>query len=112
MYDIGVNAIICKTLAFILGENDMIDISNAKYDFSKEELFAIKWFDENGYTGEIVKQYISKTIFRVAKDGITDTFVLPQGVVFRDIGGYMEQYKRSWELSCKIQELKDKGYII
>lgn len=34
-------------------------------NFSKEEKFAIKWFEENGYTGRIIKQYISKTIFEI-----------------------------------------------
>ena len=32
----------------------MIDISNAKWDFSKEENFAIQWFNNNGYDGKIV----------------------------------------------------------
>lgn len=30
----------------------MIDISNAKYEFSKEEQYAIKWFNENGFDGK------------------------------------------------------------
>ena len=46
----------------------MIDTSNAKWDFSKEEKFAIKWFEENGYNGKIIKQYISKTIFEISKE--------------------------------------------
>ena len=36
----------------------MIDISSAKWDFSKEEKYAIQWFNENGYDGRIIKQYI------------------------------------------------------
>lgn len=41
----------------------MIDTTNAKWDFSKEEKYVIKWFDDNGFKGKIIKQYVSKTIF-------------------------------------------------
>ena len=84
----------------------MIDISNAKWEFSKEEKFAIQWFNDNGYDGKIIKQYISKTIFEISKDGITDKFELPQGVVFKNIKGYMEQYRKNWELLCELKRLR------
>lgn len=84
----------------------MIDISKAKWDFSKEEKYAIKWFEENGFTGKVIKQYLSKTEFEISKDGITDKFTLPQGIVFRDIKGYMDQFKRNWELLCELHELR------
>lgn len=47
----------------------MIDISNAKWDFSKEEKYAIKWLNENNFDGKIIKQYISKTVFEISRDG-------------------------------------------
>lgn len=84
----------------------MIDISNARWDFSKEEKFAIKWFEENGYSGRIIKQYISKTIFEITKDGITDKFELPQGIVIKNIKGYMEQYRQNWDLLCELHRLR------
>lgn len=84
----------------------MIDIGNAKYDFSKEEEYAIKWFNENGFDGKLEKQYVSKTVFSLSKDGVTDKFVLPQGIVFSNIAGYMEQYRRNWELTCELQKLE------
>ena len=87
----------------------MIDTSNAKCDFSKEEKFAIKWFEENGYSGRIIKQYISKTIFEISKDGIADKFELPQGIVFKNIKGYMEQYKKNWEMLCELQRLREEA---
>ena len=87
----------------------MIDISNAKWDFSKEEKFAIKWFEENGYNGRIIKQYISKTIFEITKDGITDKFELPQGIVFKNIKGYMEQYRKNWEMLCELYRLRSEA---
>ena len=87
----------------------MIDASNAKWEFSKEEKFAIEWLNENGYDGKIVRQYVSKTIFEVSKDGITDKFELPQGVVFKNIKGYMEQFKQNWELLCELHRLRSEA---
>ena len=84
----------------------MIDISKVKWDFSKEEKFAIKWFEKNGYKGKIIKQYVSKTIFEITKDGITDKFELPQGIVFKNIKGYMEQYGQNWETLCELHRLR------
>ena len=51
------------------GKIKMIDISDAKYDFSKEEKYVIRWFNENGFTGKIIKQYVSKTVFEISRDG-------------------------------------------
>ena len=87
----------------------MIDISNAKWDFSKEEKFAIQWFNDNGYDGKIIKQYISKTIFEISKDGITEKFELLQGIEFKNIKGYMEQYKKNWEMLCELQRLREEA---
>lgn len=84
----------------------MIDISKAKWDFSKEEKYAIKWLEDNGFEGRIEKQYVSKTIFTISKNGVTTKFELPQGVVFKNIASYMEQYKRNWELTCELHRLR------
>ena len=84
----------------------MIDISNVKWDFSKEEIFVIKWFDEHGFNGKIVKQYISKTIFQIEKNRISDKFELPQGIVFKNISAYMNQYNKNFDMLCELQKLK------
>ena len=84
----------------------MIDISKQKWDFSKEEEFAIKWFNENGFGGTLEKQYVSKTIFLIEKYGVKDKFELPQGIVFKNISNYMEQYRRNWELLAELENLR------
>ena len=84
----------------------MIDISKQKWDFSKEEDFAIKWFNENGFDGKLEKQYVSKSIFSIEKDGLKDKFELPQGIVFKNISAYMEQYRRNWELLAELENLR------
>lgn len=82
----------------------MIDISNAKWDFSKEEKHVIDWFNKNGFEGEIIKQYVSKTIFKISKNGVTDRFELPQDL--KNVGRYMEQFSRNWEIFCELQQLR------
>lgn len=84
----------------------MIDISNAKWELSKEEDFAIEWFEEHGYTGKIIRQYISKTIFEISKNGTTDQFELPQGIVFKNMHGYMEQFRKNWDVLCELERLR------
>lgn len=75
-----------------------IDTSKAKWDLSKEEQYAIEWFEQNGFEGELVKQYISKTKFSVSKDGVQDNFELPQGIAGMNIAAYMEQYRKTFGL--------------
>lgn len=82
------------------------DVSNAKWNFSKEEKFTIKWFNENGYDGKLIRQYVSKTIFEISKDGVKDKFELPQGIVFHNIKNYMEQFRKNWNMLCELQTLK------
>ena len=92
--------------AIALGEITLIDISNAKWELSKEEDFAIEWFEEHGYTGKIIRQYISKTIFEISKNGTTDQFELPQGIVFKNMHGYMEQFRKNWDVLCELERLR------
>lgn len=84
----------------------MIDISSTKWDFSKEEKYVINWFNEKGFDGKLEKQYVSKTVFTVTKDGITDKFELPQGIVFKSISNYMKQYEKNWKMLCELQQLR------
>lgn len=84
----------------------MIDTTNTKWDLSKEEKTAIKWLDDNGYNGKILKQYVSKTVFEISKDGITDNFELPQGIDSKQIKNYMEQFQKNWNTLCELKKLR------
>ena len=55
----------------------MIDVSKAKWTLSEETVFAVEWFEKNGFSGSLDKQYLSKTKFTVSKNGVTDKFELP-----------------------------------
>ena len=89
----------------------MIDTSNAKWDFSKEEKYVINWFNKNGFSRKIVKQYVSKTIFEITKDDISDKFELPQGIAFKNIKAYMEQFMKNWDMYCELYELRKHSEI-
>lgn len=78
---------------------------NQKWDFSKEEMFAIKWFEENGFEVELKEQFVSKTKFIVRKDNIADNFDLTQGLKKMNVKQYMQQYKRQFEM---LKQLKEK----
>lgn len=84
----------------------MIDTTNVKWDFSKEEEYVIKWFNDNGFNGKVIKQYVSKTIFEIEKDNIVDKFELPQGIVFNSISSYMKQFKKNWDMICELHKLR------
>ena len=76
----------------------MIDTTKAKWDLSKPEQIAIQWFEENGFVGQIKKQYVSKTVFIITKDGIVDTFALPQSVTQKNVNAFMEQYRKNFDI--------------
>ena len=54
----------------------MIDTSNIKKETSKHEEYAIQWFNDNGFTGKVLHQWVNETAFEVEKDGVTDSFRL------------------------------------
>lgn len=80
----------------------MINVDKAKWALSLEEQYAIRWFAENGFEGEIVKQYVSKTKFAVCKDALNDDFELPQGLKGMNVKAYMEQYRKQFALKQKL----------
>ena len=82
----------------------MIDVSKAKWTLSEETVFAVEWFEKNGFSGSLDKQYISKTKFTVSKNGVTDKFELPSDVT--DIVAYMERYRFDFERLCEPVKLR------
>lgn len=73
-------------------------------DKSKVEKYAEKWFKENGFQCELIKQYISKTKYKISKDGITEIFELSYGIT--EPKKYMEMYKKSFEMKKEILRMK------
>lgn len=79
-------------------------LENKKWNFSKEEEYAIRWLLENGFEVELKEQFVSKTKFFVCKDGVLDSFDLTQGLKKMNICSYMEQYGKQFEMLKRIKE--------
>lgn len=83
----------------------MLDTSRAQWEISKEEKYALDWFERNGFDAVLEKQFLSKTNFSVSKNGVTDKFSLPHGEKV-NVKKVMEQFARAFELLCELQELR------
>ena len=71
---------------------------------SKNEEYVIKWFEKNEIEVISAKQYVSKTKFKIRKDGIEDDFELLSEVT--NIKKYMEMYKQSLDMKFEIEKAK------
>lgn len=74
-------------------------------DFSKNEQYAMKFFKNNGFEFEVLKQYNSKTKFKVQRDGLFYVWELPTGV--ENIGSYMKMFMYAHEQKLEIQRLRE-----
>ena len=83
----------------------MIDVSKAKWEFSKEDEYIFDWLEKNGFDAVLEKQHISKLYVTVSKDGVTDRARFESGMRY-DVKSYMEQYRKSFELLCKLTQLE------
>lgn len=81
----------------------MKDLTNAKWELTNNDKIAIHWFEENGFDVTLLKQYISKTIYLVQKNGIEDRFELPNGFNY-DTKSYMEQYRKQFDILIRLRE--------
>lgn len=84
----------------------MIDMSKATWEFSKEDKYIFDWLDKNGFDAVLEKQYISKLYVTVSKDGVTDHARFNSGMRY-NVRAYMEQYRASFELLTKLQNMKE-----
>ena len=73
-------------------------------ELSKNEEYVIEWFEENGIEVISAKQYVSKTKFKIRKDGIEVDFELLSEVT--NIKKYMEMYKQSLDMKFEIEKAK------
>lgn len=84
----------------------MKNLDKHEWEFDKGEKYAIKWFEDRGFDVTIKRRYISKTIFEVTKDGVTDNFQLPQGLSSVDYKQVMEAYGKSFDTLKELVELR------
>lgn len=81
---------------------------NQKWELSKSEKYAVKWFSENGFNVSLEKQYISKSIFLISKNGISEFFEINTTLNGINLKKYMVQFKINFETLCELKKLKEK----
>ena len=87
----------------------MIDTSKIRKYTSDHEEYAIKWFNEHGFNGKVVHQWVTETAFEVEKNGVTDSFRLTATMQDKrkcNIKEYMEQFEKSFEMKSQIEKMK------
>lgn len=80
----------------------MIDVSNAKWDLSDQEKQAIKILENNGFDVVLEKQYLSKTVFIVTKNGVSDKFSLDNGNKKLNVQQYIDLFLAAWSILEKL----------
>lgn len=75
-----------------------------KKEFTKNEKYATKFLEKNGFEFEMLRQYNSKTKFMVKRDGISYVWELPAGV--EDIRKYMNLFLFCHNQKVEFENLK------
>lgn len=81
----------------------MIDTSKAKWTLNHIEKYAIKWLNENGFSGYVKKQYQSKIIVFIEKDGISAEVDIMN---YENVHSQMNLIDTNWKLQKEINELR------
>ena len=68
--------------------------SNVEWEPSKVEQYAERYWLVNGYDAKLIKRYVSKSIYEISKDGLTDGYEVPNTV--KDPARFMDEFERYW----------------
>lgn len=72
---------------------------NEEWEATKAELYAEDWWKANGYEATLIKRYLSKSIYKVSKDGLSTDYEVPFSV--KDKKKFMESFPKFWALLTK-----------
>lgn len=81
-------------------------LENKKWDFSKQEEAAVSRLLERGFEVKLEKQYTSKDVYTVAKDGVSDEFTFPSGQKNMNVRTFMERYGENFEKKKELIKLR------
>lgn len=86
----------------------MIDLTNKKWTLSKEEKSIISYFDKQGFSVSIKKQYVSKTIVEIEKDNVSCAFSISQlDKKLGKLSDRIAQYEKNWATAAELQSLRE-----
>jgi len=74
------------------------------YELSRNEKYAIKWFQDNGYEVEVKKQWNSKTILHIEGQGLDFDFELMSGI--ENIKAYMKWVGHDLDMRHELLEVE------
>lgn len=75
---------------------------------SDSAIYVTWWFMKNGFFGSLIRNNTSKTEWVVARNGVTDNFILTatlQSPKKCDIKAYMKEFEKSFNMKCEIERL-------
>lgn len=84
----------------------MKNLDKHEWDISREEQYAINWWEAHGYDVIIRKRFISKDYCTVSKDGFSMDYDLLLGDAKIDYKKYMQQFEKHFQLAKELDELK------
>lgn len=87
----------------------MIDTTNQKWDLSKGEKYVLVRLEQMGFDIKIVKQYLSKTIVEIQKDGTSDTITLPSDTKGKAPDRMINQFVVNWNMLLSLKALREEA---
>ena len=87
-------------------ETVMENLDKREWDFSKGEKYAIKWWEDHGYSIVIRKRFISKDYCTISKGGFSFDYDLPLGDEKINYRKLMEQFERDFCLAMELDNLR------
>ena len=75
-----------------------------KYETTSMQRYAEKYWRDNDYEVELLRDYASTTHYLITKNGVSDKVVIQNMVEGKK--KYMQSIDYSFELKCKIEQMK------
>ena len=76
-----------------------------QWEATKTELYAEKYWKEHGYTAVLDSRMLTKSVYRISKDGVEDKYEIPMAV--KDVKGFMELFEEWWSTLLKLKAMMD-----
>ena len=74
-----------------------------EWEATKTELYAEQWWKEHGFTAVLDSRMLTKSVYKITKDGITDKYEIPMTV--KDRKRFMELFQEWWNTLVKLNEM-------
>ena len=86
----------------------MIDTSKIKWDLSDAEKAVFSWLNENGFTGEVKRQYQTKIKVTIEKQGVSMEIDIPSSLAMDTVESYLVRLERDFSMTCELYALRER----